>query len=157
LMAVVKSFGGLPHRMQTVTSNQQLTWVNDSKATNVGATCSALQSLEQNIIWIAGGQGKDADFGELRDALSSKIKLLIVLGEDAHLISAALAGALPIQHAQNMQHAVEMASEYAKSLQDSHTVVLLSPACASFDMYQSYNERGEDFMLHVRNLKQAKA
>lgn len=141
LVTAVKEFRGLPHRMQTVAVQNGVTWVNDSKATNVGATSTALRNLEQEVIWIAGGQGKGADFEELRDAVTSHIKLLILIGEDAPKIEAALAGALPIKHASSMKAAVALADQSAQN----GYIVLLSPACASFDMYRSFEHRGDDF------------
>lgn len=145
LVDVVKSFTGLPHRMQTVMVEQGVTWVNDSKATNVGATSTALRNLEQTVIWIAGGQGKGADFTELRDAITSHIKLMIVFGEDADLIESALTGLLTIARVENMQQAVELAGEHA----EESSIVLFSPACASFDMYENFEHRGDDFANKV--------
>ena len=144
--SAVTAFKGLAHRMQTVLVNDQVTWVNDSKATNVGATSTALQSLEQDVIWIAGGQGKGADFNQLREAVDKNIKMLVLMGEDADLIETALRGVLPIQRVKDMQQAVNLAGEAA----DSGSIVLLSPACASFDQYQDYAARGDDFIRYVK-------
>jgi len=146
-VAAVKSFSGLPHRMQTVVKANGVVWVNDSKATNIGATATALNSLEADVVWIAGGQGKGANFSALRDVVGKNIKALILFGEDAAEIEAALEGVLPIQHAPDMRAAVSAAGELA---QDDN-IVLFSPACASFDMYQNFEKRGDDFA------KQAKA
>ncbi|MFT5135320.1 MAG: UDP-N-acetylmuramoylalanine--D-glutamate ligase [Arenicella sp.] len=145
LVRAITSFKGLPHRMQTVRVNAGVTWVNDSKATNIGATSTALQNLEQEIYWIAGGQGKGADFSELRPAIHNKIKLLIVLGEDAPVIQAALDDLLSIEKVDTMQEAVDLAGNRAKA----GSVVLLSPACASFDMYDNFEQRGNDFIASV--------
>jgi len=141
LVAAIKSFKGLPHRMQTVSMVAGITWVDDSKATNIGATSTALQNLEENVVWIAGGQGKGAQFEELRVAVQDNIKLLILLGEDAPLIEAALQGLLPITNVKSMREAVQVAANRA----EKGSVVLLSPACASFDMYKSFEHRGQDF------------
>lgn len=141
LVDAVKLFKGLPHRMQTVLENNQVTWVNDSKATNVGATSTALLNLEQDVVWIAGGQGKDADFSALRDAIAGNIRQLILFGEDAGKIEQALTGLLPIQRVNDMQAAVKLAQKVATE----NSIVLLSPACASFDMYKNFEQRGEDF------------
>ena len=141
LVAAVKGFNGLPHRMQTIAVDRGITWVNDSKATNVGATSTALLNLEKNVIWIAGGQGKGADFTELRDAVSRNIKQLILIGEDAPKIVAALEGLLAIETVKDMQEAVLLASNCATD----DSIVLLSPACASFDMYNSFEHRGDVF------------
>jgi len=148
LVDAVTRFKGLPHRMQTVLENNDVAWVNDSKATNVGATATALRNLEKDVVWIAGGQGKDADFTQLRNAIGSNITLLILFGEDAIQIEQALEGLLPIQKVADMEAAVLLAHQSAK--QDS--IVLLSPACASFDMYQNFEQRGEDFVNHARAL-----
>lgn len=142
LVGAITSFKGLPHRMQTVCTNAGVTWVNDSKATNIGATSTALQNLEQDIYWIAGGQGKGADFTPLRAAISDKIKLLIVIGEDAPAIQAALHDLLAIEKVDTMRNAVNLAGSRAKT----GSVVLLSPACASFDMYKNFEQRGNDFI-----------
>lgn len=141
LVRAITSFKGLAHRMQTVYADDGVTWVNDSKATNIGATSTALLNLEQEIYWIAGGQGKGADFGELRAAIHDKIKLLIVMGEDAPAIQAALHDLLAIEKVDSMQEAVDLAGSRAST----GSVVLLSPACASFDMYQNFEARGDDF------------
>ena len=146
LVSAVKSFRGLPHRMQTVLIENDVTWVNDSKATNIGATSSALKNLKENIIWIAGGEGKGADFNELKDAITDKIKLLIVLGEDADKIELALKGLLPIKRVESMQEAVQLALKSALK----GSIVLLSPACASLDMYENFERRGDDFAYQVK-------
>ena len=137
--------------MQTVKINCGITWVNDSKATNIGATGTALLSLENDVYWIAGGQTKGADFNQLREILAGaveKIKSLILLGEDAEKIHAALDGLLPIHRVKTMQQAVELANQQATQ----GSVVLLSPACASFDMYQNYQHRGDDFIDCINSL-----
>ena len=150
LVQAIKAFTGLPHRMQTVAQVNSIRWVNDSKATNIGATRSALTSLEQPVIWIAGGQGKGANFNELRDAITSNITLLLLFGEDADQIENALTGLLPIQRVSNMAQAVALAA--ANATQDS--IVLLSPACASFDMYRGFEHRGDDFRQCVNDYTQ---
>ena len=139
--SAVKSFTGLAHRMQIVCINKNVTWINDSKATNIGATSTALLSLEKDVFWIAGGQGKGADFTELKSSIKRNIKLLVLMGEDADQIESALTGLLEIKRVENMQDAVCLAGERATS----GAAVLFSPACASFDMYQNFERRGEDF------------
>jgi len=145
LISAIKSFNGLSHRMQTIAESNGVTWVNDSKATNIGATSTALMNLEKNIVWIAGGEGKGADFTELKNAISSNVKQLILIGRDAPEIAAALNDTLPVVMAKNMLEAVKNAASLAT--QDS--IVLLSPACASFDMYQNFEKRGDDFAACV--------
>jgi len=148
LVEAVKSFSGLAHRMQTISTANGITWVNDSKATNIGATATALSNLEQNVVWIAGGQGKGADFSELKEIVSSNIKQLVLIGEDASSIESALDGLLPISHASDMQKAVDQASSVA----DAGDIVLLSPACASFDMFRGFEHRGDEFSRCVEQL-----
>lgn len=142
----VKAFIGLPHRMQTVAESNGVTWVNDSKATNVGATSTALKNLEQDTIWIGGGQGKGADFSELKDSITSSVKLLILLGEDAPLIERSLDQVVPMIKVSDMREAVIEAARRA----EPNSIVLLSPACASFDMFDSFEHRGNEFVAQVK-------
>lgn len=141
LVKAVVNFKGLPHRMQTIAKVNDISWVNDSKATNIGATATALNSLEQKVIWIAGGQGKGADFSELKSVVSGNIRELILIGEDAAEIQAALCGLLPISLAKTMHDAVDLAAKSAVA----GDIVLLSPACASFDMFRGFEDRGDQF------------
>jgi len=151
LVSTVKAFNGLSHRMQTVATIDGVTWVNDSKATNIGATSVALRNLEKDVVWIAGGQGKGADFSELRDAITAQVKQLILIGEDAPLIAQALEGLLPIEQVKTMRDAVLLANQ--KSTDNS--IVLLSPACASFDMFDGFEHRGDEFAACVQSLQPA--
>jgi len=148
LVKAVMNFKGLPHRMQTIANVKGISWVNDSKATNIGATATALNSLEQNVVWIAGGQGKGADFSELKAVVSCNLRQLILIGEDAVEIEAALSGLLPISLAKNMYDAVDLAANIAVA----GDIVLLSPACASFDMFRGFEDRGEQFKNCVETI-----
>ena len=148
LVEAVKAFKGLSHRMQTVALEGNVAWVNDSKATNIGATSTALKNLEKDVVWIAGGQGKGADFSELRDAVTSNVKQLILIGEDADQIESALDNLLPINKVQSMDEAVLLAHQLASD----NSIVLLSPACASFDMYRGFEHRGQVFTSSVEKL-----
>ncbi|MFT6407211.1 MAG: UDP-N-acetylmuramoylalanine--D-glutamate ligase [Arenicella sp.] len=141
LVTAVMNFKGLPHRMQTIATTDKLSWVNDSKATNVGATATALNSIEQKLVWIAGGQAKGADFDELKSVVNANIRQLILIGEDATKIESALTGLLPISFAKDMQDAVQQAANLAIA----GDIVLFSPACASFDMFKSFEHRGDEF------------
>jgi len=152
MVRAVKNFKGLSHRMQTVAQTNGVVWVNDSKATNIGATASALKSLEQPIIWIAGGEGKGADFNELAELDSTQIKHLITLGRDGDQIAKVFAKRLPINSVKTLNEAVLLAAELAVK----GDLVLLSPACASFDMFANYVERGEQFVECVTALTSAK-
>lgn len=147
LVDAVKAFGGLSHRMQTVAVHKQISWVNDSKATNIGAASTALSNLESRVVWIAGGQGKGADFTELKDAVGANVAHLILFGEDADDIEAVLDGVLPIDRVNSMSEAVVVAAQHAQA----GDVVLLSPACASFDMFRSFEHRGDEFMASVQS------
>jgi len=142
----VKGFTGLPHRCQLVAEHNGVKWINDSKATNVGATTAALQGIDAPVIWIAGGEGKDADFSPLKDAAGNHVREAILVGRDAKLIEQALANCVPVHHATDMKHAVDLAYEISAP----GDVVLLSPACASFDMFNNFVHRGETFARLVR-------
>jgi len=155
-MAVtLQQFSGLPHRCQQVAEIEGVSYVNDSKGTNVGATLAALNGLAagRNIVLIAGGQGKGADFNQLRSAVASHCKAVILLGEDAEKMQAALQDHAPVSRAASMEEAVSAAA----SQSSAGDVVLLSPACASFDMFTGYVERGEVFCQAVERLREGLA
>lgn len=144
---VATEFKGLRHRCELVSSKNGVRWVNDSKATNIGSTLAALQGLSDylgDIILIAGGDGKGADFSTLKDALAS-VSTLITLGRDGDKIAALKEGAIKVA---NMEQAVAKANEIA----NSGDIVLLSPACASLDMYPNFMVRGDDFCARVEAL-----
>ena len=147
MLDALKVFSGLPHRVQFVAEAEAVTWLNDSKGTNVGATLAAIQGLAGPLILIAGGQGKGADFSPLRAAVKDKVRAVILLGEAAGLIEKALAGVVPVQHVDDMLSAVKQ----AQALAQPGDKVLLSPACASFDMFNGFADRGEVFMAAVRD------
>lgn len=161
MLAVLRRFKGLSHRCQTVAEINGVAWINDSKATNVGAAVAAINSCANDfskLILIAGGQGKGQDFTPLGEQLAGKVKHLILIGEDAALIERAVSGQLSdsskatslpvIIRATTLDAAVSTARDLAVS----GDCVLLSPACASFDMFSSYEERGECFARAVRAL-----
>ncbi len=156
LMAVaVTTFEGLPHRCQRVAEVAGVTYINDSKATNVGATLAALAGLaavqaapEPRIILIAGGEGKNADFSPLADTVRRFVKAVVLIGRDAPILKRVLSGSVECHEAQNMQDAVGLASQLARP----GDLVLLSPACASFDMYANFGARGDDFSQCVEAL-----
>ncbi len=148
LVNVVVAFQGLPHRMQTVSVVNQVTWVNDSKATNIGATSTALQNLEGDVYWLAGGEGKGADFTELKTVLPGSVKLAILFGKDADAISTAVSEKVETVRVESLQAAVTLAHEKA----EPGSVVLLSPACASFDMFKDFEDRGDQFRQAVSTL-----
>ena len=144
----LRRFRGLPHRMQRVGKIKDVTWINDSKATNIGACVAALQGCDRKVILLAGGDAKGADMSELRPAVQEKVKSVVLMGRDADLIDQALAGCVPTYRAQDMQEAVRIAA----SLAEPGDAVLLSPACASLDQYKNYQERGEKFAKAVQEL-----
>ncbi|MGR8929769.1 MAG: UDP-N-acetylmuramoyl-L-alanine--D-glutamate ligase [Gammaproteobacteria bacterium] len=144
----LKKFKGLPHRMQRVGDFRGVRWVNDSKATNIGACIAALQGYDRKVILLAGGDGKGADMNELTPIVQQKAKAVILMGKDAELIDRALAACVPTFYAENMKAAVKIAAEQA----EAGDTVLLSPACASLDQYKSYADRGNQFAEAVREL-----
>ncbi len=141
----LRKFKGLSHRMQRVAEIRGVTWVNDSKATNIGACVAALQGYARKVILIAGGDAKGADMNELTPAIKEKAKSVVVMGKDAGLIKQALNNCVPVYSADNMAQAVQIAA----SLADAGESVLLSPACASLDQYKNYQDRGEKFTKAV--------
>ncbi len=144
----LRSFRGLAHRTEWVAEIDGVNWYNDSKATNVGATLAALNGLEGQVVLIAGGEGKGADFSTLCQAIAVKARAVILMGRDASLMARVLEGMAPVEHASRMDDAVALAQRWAEP-GDS---VLLSPACASFDMYSGFEERGRAFVTSVTGL-----
>jgi len=144
----LKIFKGLDHRMQRVAQIRGVTWVNDSKATNIGACVAALQGYERKVILIAGGDAKGADMNELTPAIMEKAKSVVLMGKDAELIKQALNNCVPVYSAENMAQAVQICA----SLAETGDSVLLSPACASLDQYKNYQDRGDQFAKAVLSL-----
>lgn len=145
----VRRFSGLPHRCQWVAERRGVLFYNDSKGTNIGATVAAIEGLcsGKNIVLIAGGDGKDADFSQLSAVVQRHVKQLVLIGRDAKKIAAACAGTAII-YASSMIDAVLKSHAAAVS----GDVVLLSPACASFDMFTGYDDRGRQFCDAVGGL-----
>lgn len=141
-------FQGLPHRMETVAQIGGVRWVNDSKATNVGATVAALSGAGTPVVLIAGGDGKGADFTPLRPALRRHARALILFGRDAPLIDQAAGEGIARYRVQNLEQAVQKAADLAAP----GDTVLLSPACASYDMFRDYEQRGDAFRAAVGRL-----
>jgi UDP-N-acetylmuramoylalanine--D-glutamate ligase len=143
----LRNFTGLPHRCELVASIDGVRFVDDSKGTNIGATQAALSGLGtgRNILLIAGGQGKGADFTQLRPVVEEHCKQLILIGEDAPLIEQALTGVAPVTFCNSMEEAVAVAAAGA----GPGDTVLLSPACASFDMFSGFVARGQAFAAAV--------
>ncbi len=149
LADAVVSFRGLPHRCQLVAEAGGVRYVNDSKATNVGATVAALQGLGEpaggSLILIAGGDGKGADFAALREPVARYVKTVVLLGADAEALARALDGAVPLLRVDTLEAAVAVARDAA----GPGDLVLLSPACASMDMFKNFADRGERFAAAV--------
>jgi len=142
------AFGGLPHRSQWVADVRGVRYVNDSKGTNVGATLAAVQGMAGPLVVIAGGDGKNQDFSELRDAFRGKVRHVVLIGRDAPALAATLAGVCATERATDMPAAVRAAQAVAQP----GDTVLLSPACASLDMFRDYTHRGDEFAAAVRSL-----
>jgi len=155
MLSSLKGYRGMPHRTQFVRERRGVRWYNDSKGTNPGACMAALQGLhsaeeESRIVLIAGGDGKGADFTVLAPVVAQTARCVILFGRDAAIIEHALQQAVPLLQAQDLAGAVSLAAE--KALPGDS--VLLSPACASFDMFRNYEQRGELFIDLVRRLEE---
>jgi UDP-N-acetylmuramoylalanine--D-glutamate ligase len=147
---VLTTFRGLPHRCQTVAIINGIEWIDDSKGTNVGATSAAIRGVfsRRRGVLIAGGQGKGADFDVLAADVAGRVHSVILIGEDANTIAASLDRQANIHFAINMCAAVTLGAELARSGE----AVLLSPACASFDMFESFEARGQAFVAAVAEI-----
>lgn len=150
-LATVKTFTGLAHRCQLVADSGGVRWFNDSKATNVGATLAALtgigESIEGKVILIGGGQGKGQDFSPLAEPARQYLRAALLMGEDRNVLAEGMSAA-PCELVADMQAAVAR----AHALAQPGDAVLLSPACASFDMYSGFAARGDDFASRVREV-----
>ena len=141
-------FTGLPHRTEHICDSDGVSWFNDSKGTNVGACVSAIQGMEGPVVLIAGGRGKKAEYATMKQIVRDRCRSVVLIGEDAVKIHKAIGDAVPVFHEQSMKAAVLRA---AKSAQPGDCV-LLSPACASFDMFKNFESRGDAFTEEVRKL-----
>lgn len=152
MLQVLREFTGLPHRCEFVREIEQVSWYNDSKGTNVGATLAAIEGLGGDIngklVLIAGGIGKKADFTPLVAAIEKYARHVVLIGEAANELATVIAKRVPVTFANSMEEAVMQAKEHACK-NDS---VLLSPACASFDMFKNFEHRGDVFMEIVRRV-----
>lgn len=150
LLSALKKFAGLPHRVQKVAEIRGVAFYDDSKGTNVGATVAALTGMPQKVVLIAGGDGKGQDFSPLKSAVTAHARALVLIGRDADKIAKAVAGCgVPLLRAATMEDAVILSFSKAQR----NDVVLLSPACASFDMFRNYEHRAEVFMRAVQSLQ----
>ena len=153
LLPGLRSFKGLPHRVELVAEIGGVHWYDDSKGTNVGATLAALEGLQRKVVLILGGEGKGQDFSPLAPAVSRHARSVILIGRDAALIRSALRDCgTPLQEAATLEAAVRLAVKQALP----GDAVLLSPACASFDMFRNYEHRAQAFIAAVQQLMQAR-
>ncbi|MBD3349265.1 MAG: UDP-N-acetylmuramoyl-L-alanine--D-glutamate ligase [Candidatus Eisenbacteria bacterium] len=150
---VLAGFRSLQHRMEPVAESGGVLYVNDSKATNVESVICALSTYDRPIVWIAGGRDKDADFGALAGLVSERVKVAVLIGEAAPKIERALRESTSFERSGSLESAVEKAAAAAAP----GDVVLLSPACASFDMFRDYEDRGDRFREAVRARVSARA
>lgn len=143
--ATLKSFPGVEHRLEPVREFQGVSFVNDSKATNVDSVWYALQSFTSPIVLLLGGRDKGNDYGRLLPLVKQHVRSIVALGESAGKVVSAFTGTVPVRTASSMKDAVRIAAEEARR----GDVVLLSPACASFDWFENYEHRGRIFKQEV--------
>jgi UDP-N-acetylmuramoylalanine--D-glutamate ligase len=148
MLAELAAFPGLPHRSQWVADIKGVTYINDSKGTNVGATIAAVSGMKGPLVMIAGGDGKSQDFAPLADAFRGKVRHTVLIGRDAQAVGRALHGVCTLESCASLEEAVCAA---ARAAQPGDTV-LLSPACASLDMFRDYTHRGAVFTQAVKEL-----
>ena len=150
IRAGLKTFKNAPHRLEPVATIKGVDFVNDSKATNVDSVVYALGSYDKPLVWIAGGVDKGNDYGLIEDAVRQKVRALICLGKDNEKLKKAFGDVVPVvRETQSVAELVKMALQEAKP----GDVVLLSPACASFDLFRNYEDRGDQFRNAVVELK----
>ena len=151
-LSVLRCFKGLAHRCELVAVREGVSWINDSKATNVAATVAAIHSLSMycdgRLVLIMGGDGKGADFSLLQPVILQCVSQVILIGRDAGAIASAIGDDGLVKHADNLSDAVGMASAFVRA----GDTVALSPACASFDMFDNYQDRGQAFIQCVSEL-----
>jgi UDP-N-acetylmuramoylalanine--D-glutamate ligase len=146
----LKTFKNAPHRLERIATINGIEFINDSKATNVDSVVYALGSYEQPLIWIAGGIDKGNDYNLIAGQVQKKVKVLICLGKENEKLTAFFKKSIPvILETQSVHDLVRMALKHAQP----GDVVLLSPACASFDLFKNYEDRGDQFRKAVLELK----
>ena len=153
----IKSFKGLEHRLEKVLTLKGVDFYNDSKATNVDSTLKSIQSFDKKIVLILGGRDKQGDFTKLRTPIKKKVKMIILIGEAKEKIEHVLKGSVPMEKGSSLGDAVRIGYSTAQPGE----VVLLAPACTSFDMFRNFEERGEVFKKEVfaleKNMEKKKA
>jgi UDP-N-acetylmuramoylalanine--D-glutamate ligase len=155
MIQALEQFPGLSHRASWVRDLGGVRYIDDSKGTNVGATIAAVAGMQGPLVMIAGGEGKGQDFAPLADAFRGKVRAAVLLGRDAPAIAAALQGVCPIETVASTDAAEAMAAAVsaARRMAVAGDTVLLSPACASLDMYRDYGHRGDVFAAAVKELE----
>jgi UDP-N-acetylmuramoylalanine--D-glutamate ligase len=154
LLTALREFKGLPHRVEWVAEIDGVAYYDDSKGTNVGATCAAIAGLPRKVVLIAGGDGKGQDFSPLREPVKQNARAVVLIGRDGPQIGKTLGDTgVPLLQAKTLEEAVQLASKVAQE----GDAVLLSPACASFDMFRNYAHRAEVFVQAVRQLQKEAA
>jgi UDP-N-acetylmuramoylalanine--D-glutamate ligase len=148
MLDALRNFTGLPHRCQWIGEQAGVTWYNDSKATNVGAAGAAINGMSGKVVLLAGGEGKGQDFTPLRNAMANKGRAAVLFGRDADQIEQALNNVVPVKRVTTLIDAVKT----ARTLAQAGDAVLLAPACASFDMFKGYDDRGNQFAAAVREV-----
>jgi UDP-N-acetylmuramoylalanine--D-glutamate ligase len=149
IVAGLKTFTNAAHRLEPAGTIDGVQYINDSKATNVDSVFYALSSMEAPTIWIAGGQDKGNDYQQLDEMVQRHVKALVCLGIDNHKLLTYFAGKIPaIRESRSMEDAIAQ----AQSLSEPGDVVLLSPACASFDLFKNYEDRGNQFKSIVQSM-----
>ena len=149
ILRALKNFTILEHRLEWVRTMNGVDFVNDSKGTNVGSVCKSLNTFDRPIILIAGGKDKETDFSPLKSLMKEKVKHLVLIGETRDKFKGVLNGSFGYEESDSLEEAVRL----AKAKADDGDVVLLSPACASFDMFKDYEDRGNCFKTIVKNLE----
>ena len=151
LLQALREFKGLPHRMQKIAVINDVTFYDDSKSTNVGSAIAALNGMQKNIVLIAGGDGKGQDFSPLKPAVANCTRAVVLLGRDAHKIAEAIQDSqVPLHYVATMEEAVRLSFLLAHP----GDAVMLSPACASLDMFKNYIHRAEVFTFAVKEIEQ---
>ncbi len=149
IIKAVESFNGLAHRMEWIRDYQGVSYYNDSKATNVGAVVRSLESFNKPVLLIAGGKDKGGDYSPLRELVKNRVKTLILIGEATERMTESLGDCTETIVVKSLEDAVFVARERA----ESGDIVLLSPACSSYDMFGDYEERGDSFKSLVKAFK----
>jgi UDP-N-acetylmuramoylalanine--D-glutamate ligase len=152
LLRALREFRSLPHRMEKVAAFSGVTFYDDSKGTNVGATVAALNGMAQHVVLIAGGDGKGQDFSPLAEPVAQHARAVVLIGRDAGKIVAAIQhSGVPLHHAATMEEAVRKSFTLARK----GDAILMSPACASFDMFRNYVHRAQAFVAAVKQVEKS--